>query len=430
MNDFESTALVDQVARVGAAQHLWAMLKLPDPISTLLSLDARHVPLFAELLHLKASSNLIDADHRKLCVRVLRSLVEKHGILAMPPSLLLNNVVREGIHPRGGGSYADIWKGVWGEQSVCLKVLRIHLESDERKREKVVLAFCKEAMVWTRLRHPNILPLLGVNVTEFLPAFCFISPWMEHGDIICYLKRNPDHDRLKSVYEIASGLAYLHALKIIHGDIKGANVLVDDDHCCRLADFGLATVAETQRMDSTTSTVKGTVRWMAPELFVGGGEGARKKWSTDIYAYASTVYEIMTGHPPFPNLNEPAVIFKVASGKRPTKPSKGWCPKGMWTMVELCWTEDPFLRPRAAQIKEYLSKLVLLESNAGHLDGVGANVSPASPVMTWSLSQWVWKSLVPTFWRASTIPDPYEEALNQSFQDIFARQRLKKGNFI
>ncbi|EEB94653.1 hypothetical protein MPER_06498 [Moniliophthora perniciosa FA553] len=115
---------------------------------------------------------------------MLRLLIKKHGISAMPPSLFLNDIVREGIHPCGGGSYA---------------VLRIHLEADERKREKVVLAFCEEALVWTRLCHPNILPLLGVNVTEFAPAFCFIA-WMGDGEFMWYLKRTPDHNRLQIVW--------------------------------------------------------------------------------------------------------------------------------------------------------------------------------------------------------------------------------------
>ncbi|EEB96512.1 hypothetical protein MPER_04342, partial [Moniliophthora perniciosa FA553] len=167
------------------------------------------------------------------------------------------------------------------------------------------------------------------------------------------LKRDvPEHFGLNNVqkYEKVSGLAYSHSLKIIHGDIKGANVLVNNRRSCRLADFGLATVADTQHMDSTTSTVKGTVRWMAPELFIGGGN-AKMKWTTDIYAYACTVYE-------------------VVNGGRPPKPSNEWFPKGMWSMVEICWAREPSFRPCALQIKLYLSNLVLLESNASNFEDI------------------------------------------------------------
>ncbi|EEB94877.1 hypothetical protein MPER_06241 [Moniliophthora perniciosa FA553] len=59
---------------------------------------------------------------------------------------------------------------------------------------------------------------------------------------------------------------------ITHGDIKGANILVDDHLHCRLADFGLAAGAgETQIMHTTTSGgVKGSLRWMAPEIYTQG----------------------------------------------------------------------------------------------------------------------------------------------------------------
>ncbi|KAF9259165.1 hypothetical protein L218DRAFT_843322, partial [Marasmius fiardii PR-910] len=59
--------------------------------------------------------------------------------------------------------------------------------------------FCKEVLIWTQLSHPNIVPLIGVNADLFEPEFCLVSPWMANDDIISFLKRNPDHNRLQSV---------------------------------------------------------------------------------------------------------------------------------------------------------------------------------------------------------------------------------------
>jgi len=59
--------------------------------------------------------------------------------------------------------------------------------------------FCSEVLVWRQLRHPNILPFIGANLELFEPRFCFISPWMNNGDIMSYLKQHPDHDRFKTV---------------------------------------------------------------------------------------------------------------------------------------------------------------------------------------------------------------------------------------
>lgn len=69
--------------------------------------------------------------------------------------------------------------------------------------------FCKEAILWLRLRHKIIVPLLGVDMTLF--PFCLISMWMEYGDIARYLSRFPKEDRLRLV-RLSSSLprVFLH----------------------------------------------------------------------------------------------------------------------------------------------------------------------------------------------------------------------------
>ncbi|KAI3602889.1 hypothetical protein WG66_011164 [Moniliophthora roreri] len=344
----------DNGGMIDTVQDLQALLVLRDPMKALLSLDVSRVPHVVTLLHSEASSR-INSRYRKLCLRCLLVLVKKHHIL--PESLFLKHITREGTHPLRGGGFSDIWRGIFKKQSVCLKVMRTHLEANERKRNKVVAAFCKEALVWTQLNHPNVLPLLGVDTELFQPALCLVSPWMWNGDIITYLEEHPDHDRLRSVYEIASGLAYLHSLEpmVIHGDIKGANILVDDLCSCRLSDFGLAAIKESQRIASTTSGgPKGTMRWMAPELFQPEANGETDNSPKDVYAYACTVLEIMTGKPPFPDLLDAAIILKVITGERPSRPSDVWCPDKVWDLVERCWSHNPSERPRAAEIERYL----------------------------------------------------------------------------
>ncbi|KAE9390762.1 hypothetical protein BT96DRAFT_1063301, partial [Gymnopus androsaceus JB14] len=89
----------------------------------------------------------------------------------------------------------DIWRGTVKGQSVCLKVLRLVVEPDEEVRKKIRKQFCNEAILWRQLKHPNILPLPGVNAELFNPSFCLISPWMANKDIVSYLKQNPKHSR-------------------------------------------------------------------------------------------------------------------------------------------------------------------------------------------------------------------------------------------
>ncbi|KZV81568.1 kinase-like protein, partial [Exidia glandulosa HHB12029] len=78
---------------------------------------------------------------------------------------------------------------------------------------------------------------------------------------------------------------------IVHGDLKGANILVADDGTARLCDFGFAKVlAEVSSSLTSQSTLKGTLRWMAPELI--DEEDARHTVWSDIWAFGCVLYEV------------------------------------------------------------------------------------------------------------------------------------------
>ncbi|KAF9259353.1 kinase-like protein, partial [Marasmius fiardii PR-910] len=185
--------------------------------------------------------------------------------------------------------------------------------------------FYKEALLWTQLSHPNLLPFIGVNTTLLPGKLCLLAPWMVNGQVNKFLEINPSHDRLRVISEIIAGIVYLHSRNIVHGDIKGGNVLVDEQGKCYLADFGLAvaSMSNTLLSSTTNSTTSGTMRWMAPELFyfIPVTKLNHNKLARDIYAYACTIYEIMTGGPPFSQLTEAQVMLKIISGERPERPS-------------------------------------------------------------------------------------------------------------
>ncbi|KAF9257036.1 kinase-like protein, partial [Marasmius fiardii PR-910] len=146
------------------------------------------------------------------------------------------------------------------------------------------------------------------------------------------------------------------------------NVLVDEQGQCYLADFGLATASMTSTLLSTATVSgggKGTMRWMAPELFTFEetqidhdltGSSVQEletpksdhiKLARDIYAYACTVYEIVAEQIPFAHLKHDAqVMFQVLSGNRPERPTGTvWCPTNIWALVEKCWAQESHLRP-------------------------------------------------------------------------------------
>ena len=107
-----------------------------------------------------------------------------------------------------------MWKGVYQGRSVAVKALRVYLTSDFDKVRKVrsllwysghwtdkltifVQRFCKEVMIWKMLRHPNVLPLLGVKMED--QQFVMVSEWMENGNINEFIKAHEDIDRIELV---------------------------------------------------------------------------------------------------------------------------------------------------------------------------------------------------------------------------------------
>ena len=106
------------------------------------------------------------------------------------------------------------------------------------------------------------------------------------GTLSAYLALNPSVRRMPLVVEIAQAIGYLHSIKIIHGDVKAANVLISDDGHTLLCDFGLT--RHDHVLTSTTMSGSGTLRWQAPELW----DGAHKSYASDIYAFAMTIVEV------------------------------------------------------------------------------------------------------------------------------------------
>ncbi|KAF8337426.1 kinase-like domain-containing protein, partial [Cantharellus anzutake] len=115
-----------------------------------------------------------------------------------------------------------------------------------------------------------------------------ISRWCSNGDIVDYLRRHPDSNRIALIRDMADGLQYLHnqVPMIIHGDIKPHNVLISDYGNAQLCDFGLSRVInELIIADQTTSTALGyTARYSAPEVIIEEVKTAK----SDVYAFGCT----------------------------------------------------------------------------------------------------------------------------------------------
>ncbi|KAJ7063874.1 kinase-like domain-containing protein [Mycena amicta] len=280
-----------------------------------------------------------------------------------PQCFSLANLDRVGEQVAAGG-FGDIWKGVIRGQTVSVKSMRLFRDSDIQAALK---EFGQEALIWRQLSHPNLLPFFGIYYLE--KRLCLVSPWMEHGNIAAYLEKGQVSvsQKLLLMLDIAHGLQYLHGNQIVHGDLKAVNILVTPSDRACIADFGLASIADTMtvRFSQSTMTIKGgTARYQAPELLHGG----KRHFGSDIYAFGCTCYEILSGRVPFYEIkNEVAVVLKVVSGERPSHYPQ-WSVshqlEGLWRLLQHCWDESIDKRPTADDLVERLQAPPILATTA------------------------------------------------------------------
>ncbi|KAJ7328719.1 kinase-like domain-containing protein [Mycena albidolilacea] len=293
-----------------------------------------------------------------ICKALLR-LCRASGLY--PRCFVLTELEKIGDQVAAGG-FGDIWKGVIHKRSVCVKVMRLFKDSDI---QALLKEFGREALIWRQFCHPNLLPFFGVYYLG--NRLCLVSPWMENGTITEFLRDEPDADRLSLILDVALGLQYLHEQNVVHGDLKAINILVTPSQRACIGDFGLASIINTMSVRFTHSTGNvrgGTARYQAPELF----KGIPSHFGSDVYAFACTCYEILTGRVPFHELpNDVTVMFKVIEGNRPSRPeacSGTAALDSLWKLLETCWDGEAEKRPNAAQIVKRLEGLSLRGSTA------------------------------------------------------------------
>ncbi|KAF9789170.1 kinase-like domain-containing protein [Thelephora terrestris] len=269
------------------------------------------------------------------------------------------------------GGYADVLKRGCGEREVAIKALRAR----DPKLEALTNRFYKEVIAWKSLRHPNILPLLGVIMSE--NQFAMVSEWMTNGNIKEFTAANQHANRYQLLAEVANGLKHMHNQEMVHGNLTGvclrkpasysflpvlftkANILIDATGRARLAGFGLLTIAS-DGANTNSYLEGGTSRWMSPELFDPekfGLKDCRPTKSSDRYAFGMVMYEVLSGEIPFSGQHGFAFVVKVLNGERPTRPEgvKGmWFTDGIWSILEGLWKPNPGDR---SLIKEALDLL-------------------------------------------------------------------------
>jgi len=227
-----------------------------------------------------------------------------------------------------------------------------------------------EALFWYSLKHPRILTLLGVSRTTFdPPRTCLISPWMNNGNVLQYMKgkREVPADPLILLLQAAEGLIFIHTQHFVHGDIKTENILVNDDGQACLSDLGFTSVSASRALSGLDCMRGGTTRTMAPELFeytttLNVNTVSRFPFSraSDVYAFGITMYEVISRASAFQGIHDHAIIKQVLDGKRPLRPdslaSYPIC-DDVWELIQRCWAQDPNGRCKMSDVLSALTEI-------------------------------------------------------------------------
>ncbi|KAI6116462.1 kinase-like domain-containing protein, partial [Pisolithus sp. B1] len=235
----------------------------------------------------------------------------------------------------------------------------------------------KEVHTWSKLHHENIVPMLGIS-TEFDFTISIISEWMPLGNAHEYVK-NTEHDPrplvsesvlfafalleiLLQLEDIASGLDYLHSheFRVVHGDLKGVNVLVSGNCRALLTDFGLSTL-NISTFSMTVDPKSGiTLRWTAPELL----EDGHASMASDVWAYGMTVLELFTRAVPFPDCRSTTgLMVKLTSGelhpRPPAESTQFRMTDAWWEICSSCWGHHPSSRPAMRDIVDRVKAAIV-----------------------------------------------------------------------
>ncbi|KAF7368658.1 TKL/TKL-ccin protein kinase [Mycena venus] len=262
--------------------------------------------------------------------------------------------VREGIIPIStSGSYETYQGWYLDKEKVAIKVVRaVHLDSSLRE-------FRRECAIWKAAwevdQGKHVLPFYGY-CQEDGPLPYTVSPWQSNGTASHYVKKHLGIDYIRLIKGIAAGLDVLHtmSLPVVHGNLRGSTILIDQHGNPLLADFGLSQIVENTASPFNQSRgVTSSYRWFAPELCVGEGV---LSFASDVYSYGMTVLELFTHEQPYKEIKHAnEVIIRACKGEQPPRPSK---PDDMdrdlndelWGLLQRCWAMKPSERPTVQDI--------------------------------------------------------------------------------
>ncbi|KAL9393250.1 hypothetical protein Peur_012535 [Populus x canadensis] len=263
----------------------------------------------------------------------------------------------EKIDKIGSGTYSNVYKArdLLTGKVVALKKVRF----DNLEPESVKF-MAREILILRRLNHPNVVKLEGLVTSRMSCSLYLVFEYMEHD--LAGLAASPavkfTEAQVKCyMHQLLSGLEHCHKRGVLHRDIKGSNLLIDNEGILRIADFGLASFFDPNNKHPMTSRVV-TLWYRPPELLLGATDYGV---SIDLWSAGCILAELLAGKPIMPGRTEVEQLHKIY--KLCGSPSDEYWKKSRLPNATLFKPREPYKRCIRETFKDFPpSSLPLIET--------------------------------------------------------------------
>jgi serine/threonine protein kinase len=286
----------------------------------------------------------------------------------------------------GKGGFGSVHRAKWLESDVVVKQVESNSDSSgslgpswlsrsqstvetpstadlsaKAKRAETMEMFKREADIWFGLSHPHVVRLFGAC---HVGSPFFVCEYATNGTLVEYLRQHPD-ELWRLLHEAALGVQCLHERNIVHGDLKGNNIVIGSDKKAKVTDFGLSSTVSAS--DESSAQITGAWHWVAPECILG--KDARPTFASDVFLLGMCIIEALRvveslqhesgcgiSHPlPWGNLENAVVKGQLSRGNLPTRPCG--CSDDEWGLVIRMCCHDPAKRLQISTVVDELSDL-------------------------------------------------------------------------
>ncbi len=262
----------------------------------------------------------------------------------------------------GAGAMAEVYEAhdTALDRTVAIKVFTLETLADPDNMDNLKERFIREAQVVAQLHHPNIVTTYDIVSTEEVNVLVMEFVKGVTLQSVMASKRLSLSEMVQILSQVASALDYAHEQKVVHRDVKPANILVASSGQAKVADFGIAK-AENSTDLTEAGGVLGTPDYMSPEQ----AQGKELDGRTDLFSLACIVYECLAGEKPFQGNTLTALLLKIVNEDPPPIDLEKWhLPQGVQAVLDRALDKEPKKRfATARELMDAITSLVNLEED-------------------------------------------------------------------